>query len=176
MNSPKKPDDERKATDGGFITDRTTLIAARRQKVSEYLLAGMSTSAIAQELKWSVWTIRQDAAVLLEEWRHERLRNIDAFTQAHLTRLDSLLQVVWERALAGDKAAIEKALSIMDRQAKIIGGEVLKGRLNEARMSDEEVKRILAGADGVLGSADQSDELQDADLEELPACPTPGDD
>lgn len=157
-----------------FETQQDSQIAMRRKVVGANLLAGVDYRTIAASLGVSLGTVAGDVKALLGEWREERIRAIDEFKQLHLTRLDVLLNGLWDKARNGDGYAIDKVLMIMDRQARIMGIDIVRVAGAVGRLDDDEARRILAGAAGILGGAAQSDLLQDVDVEGLPTLPTSG--
>ena len=62
----------------------------------------------------------------VSRWVREELANIpkleaDELRQQEVERLDLLTKAVWQHAMAGDPTAIDKALKIIDRRAKLLG-------------------------------------------------------
>ncbi|MCK6580347.1 MAG: hypothetical protein L6Q98_19815 [Anaerolineae bacterium] len=157
-----------------FDTSQDAQIATRRKIVGANLLAGVDYRTMAGSLGVSLGTVAKDVQALMTEWREERIRTIDEFKQLHLTRLDVLLNGLWDKARQGDSAAIDKVLAVMDRQARIMGIDVVRVAGTVGRMSDDDARRILAGAASLFGSAGESDLLQDAAVEGLPPRDAPG--
>ncbi len=93
----------------------------RRSKVSANLLGGLTYRQMAETLDCSLGTIAADVKIILGRLRREQIDNMADHVQIQLTRLDRLLNAVWNDALEGDLAAIDRALKIMERQAKLLG-------------------------------------------------------
>jgi hypothetical protein len=57
----------------------------------------------------------------LDEIRENLAENANAVIAMELERLDEMLLGLWEKAKAGDLGAVEKAIRIMERRAKLLG-------------------------------------------------------
>jgi len=93
----------------------------------------------------------------------KRAESAEAVTRLEIERLDRLLAAVWEKAMAGELAAIDRVLSIMARRAKLLGIDLEKtttpsvslNNINvNAKLSDHE--RALA-IQSVLARVGQQD-------------------
>lgn len=95
----------------------------RRKVVAANLLAGANYRDLASSLNVSVGTISGDFKAIIKEWRAHYARDADDWIKIHLRRLDKLLNTVWSKATADppDYRAIDTALKIMERQARILG-------------------------------------------------------
>ena len=112
------------------MTDRTTrhnttaqqiTITNRRRMVSANLLAGATYREIANALKVSPATIASDYRAIIAEWREHYAKKADELLNIQLRRYDVLLNAIWDRAKNGDTQAIDRALTIMDKQNALMG-------------------------------------------------------
>lgn len=94
-------------------------VMARRRRVFEQRIQGMSIQKIADKEGLSYWQIHQDleaAARLVDVTKYlEHELHLD------LQRLDQLFYAWFPAAIAGDADAARIALTIMDRRAKLLG-------------------------------------------------------
>lgn len=96
--------------------------AARRAQVAELLLSGASNRKIAAALKCSPKTINADVNLLIAQWaddqkpedRH-RWRNLE------LAKLQDIELAVLRDAKKGNFGAVDRALRVMERRAKLLG-------------------------------------------------------
>lgn len=92
--------------------------AQRRREALQYRLTGASYQEIADQMG--------SDRKAVSRWVREELANIpkleaDELRQQEVERLDLLTKAVWQHAMAGDPTAIDKALKIIDRRAKLLG-------------------------------------------------------
>lgn len=117
--------------------------AERRVMALNLRTAGHSFRVIAEELGVSVKTAYHDVADALTYLsKYERVLAED-HRAMQLARLDAMLSYVWGRVENGDTFAITTALSIMSRQARLLGLDApieidvnIKRPLKEATLSD----------------------------------------
>jgi hypothetical protein len=93
----------------------------RRKKIAANLIGGLTYRQIAEACNCSLGTVANDVRIVLGRWRREQIDNIEGFVLLQLVRLDRMLNAIWNKVLDGDLAAIDRALKIMDRQAKLLG-------------------------------------------------------
>jgi len=98
----------------------------RQMKASRFLtlrLSGMSLREIgaAEDRPCSAQAVCQFLQRTLSELVIEPL---DQIRMLEAARLDDLLKGVWPKAIAGDIAAVDRALSIMARRAKLLGLDI----------------------------------------------------
>lgn len=101
--------------------DRTDVIAERREKVAELTLSGFSQRSIAKRLDVSLGTVNADLQQIRRDWAELRAGKYEEYVGQQMARLTQL-----ERALAPglaerDLAAIDRALKILDRRARLLG-------------------------------------------------------
>jgi transposase-like protein len=93
----------------------------RRTAITRARAQGKSYAELARQFGLSVRRIRD---ILGEEFKRlSTERNaaaVEAF-QRTMERLDDLLEAVWGDALQGDPKAVQAALSVIDRQARLHG-------------------------------------------------------
>jgi len=105
------------ASNGALVTVR----AVRRVAVLEARVRGRSLRAIAAELGCAPATAMRDLHVALGEMaRQEHDRTIE-FRALELARLDHLLTVLADKVDGGDVGAINAALRISERRARLCG-------------------------------------------------------
>jgi len=63
----------------------------------------------------------KDMIRALKQRRDEQDAEVSVYRQQEGERLDALLEAVWDNAMQGDPRAIEAALKIADRRAKLYG-------------------------------------------------------
>ncbi|MFI0822338.1 hypothetical protein ACH4TX_41800 [Streptomyces sp. NPDC021098] len=155
-----------KAEQAEVAERRVKLIKLRRQGISfddERVLAlGYSSRGAASK----------DFVRALAQRRDEQAAEISVYRQEENERLDALLEAVWPDALTGDPRAIETALKISDRRARLNG-------------LDAPVRTELSGPDGGAvplgsGALDELNKLigiagQTGPVNELTAEDDPGD-
>lgn len=136
--------------------------AHRQRRVLELREGGKNHEQIAEELglanKSVAWKLFHSALVAVIKEPAEHVLALE------LRRLDALLAGCWEKAKAGDPAAIDRVLRIMDRRSTYLGLDQPKGlkvemarelgtfleRLKDAVDTDvyERVLAVAAGVDG----------------------------
>lgn len=106
-------------------------IRARRLHVMDRVTAGWSYRRIAEDVGVSIGTISDDVNSSLAELREET----DLYTENHVKleeiRLDKMLSAIWAKVEAGDFQAIDRALKIMERKAKLLGYDQLSAEQSE---------------------------------------------
>lgn len=96
-------------------------ISNRRRIVAHNLLAGATYAEIARVTNVSKATVASDVRAILEEWRSHYTAIADRYAYKQLRRYDHLLNTLWSRALDGDLPAIDRVVSIMDKQNNLLG-------------------------------------------------------
>lgn len=92
--------------------------AERKRNALELRLAGASYRDIAQALEVSPATALQDCKEALADIP---VQQADEMRTVELSRLDRLQRAVWPRAVKGDLQAVDRAIKIIDRRAKLFG-------------------------------------------------------
>jgi len=92
-----------------------------QHKVLQLRLAGLSYRKIARELGISLTSVARymDKALegLKEQIQHERER----YVYMQLERLDTILSRLWPKIHDGHLGAIDRALRVLDQQARLLG-------------------------------------------------------
>ena len=99
-------------------TEQKVEIAERRKRALDLRLAGLSFRAIAKAEGVSHATIISDIKEALADIPRssaEELRQVES------ARLDQLQRAIWGDALKGDLGAVDKAVKIIDRRARLLG-------------------------------------------------------
>lgn len=99
-------------------TQRDYERAERKRNALELRLAGASYRDIAQALEVSPATALQDCKEALADIPAQQA---DEMRTVELSRLDRLQRAVWPRAVKGDLQAVDRAIKIIDRRAKLFG-------------------------------------------------------
>ncbi len=101
---------------------KQTLVAERRRAAVQLRIAGHSWDAIARQLgydsKASAYT---DVRRALEKAVTKLAIPLEAHRQLELDRLDAMQNALWPAALDGETKAIDTALRLMDRRARLLG-------------------------------------------------------
>ena len=92
--------------------------AERKRNALELRLAGASYRDIAQALDVSPATAMQDCKEALADIP---MQQADEMRTVELSRLDRLQRAVWPKAVKGDLQAVDRAIKIIDRRAKLFG-------------------------------------------------------
>ena len=107
------------------ITSRTGSIrlkaSSRRPQVLELRTEGKSVRQIADELGCSPGTVMADLNHALNQYQESLAEHTEAMVSLELQRLDCLQVGLWELAINGDCASVDRVLKIMDRRAKLLG-------------------------------------------------------
>lgn len=115
---------------------RRVLARERERRAIELRRAGQTYDAIAVELGCTRGAAFKVVQRVLVRLAAEAREDGEAVRAIELDRLDALHAIVWEKAAAGDLAAVDRALRIAERRAKLLG-------------LDAPVRRELTGRDGV---------------------------
>jgi transposase-like protein len=95
--------------------------AARREAVARLTLKGLTVPQIAAQLGISTATVSRDQARCRMEWKNSALRSTDEHVTLDTQRLETLLAGVWDLAELGDLDAVNTALKVLMRRAKLLG-------------------------------------------------------
>lgn len=93
-------------------------IAERRKKALALRLGGATLTDIAETLGVSIGTVHNDIRKCLSDIPRAEA---DELRSQEVARLDKLQGACWPLALGGDLAAIDRAVKIIDRRAKMLG-------------------------------------------------------
>ena len=105
------------------IKSKTKLeMAARREKVAQALLAGLTYREIAAELGVALSTVACDVKAILGALETETLTDAAEYRKLELRRLDMMQNKVWLPAMRGSLGAVDRLLKIQDQRAKYMPG------------------------------------------------------
>jgi hypothetical protein len=96
-------------------------IENRRNIVAANLLAGASYREIARAVNVSPATVSSDCKHILNQWREHYTKTAQNYADLQLRRYDILINALWERAIKGDIPAVDRTLTIMDKQNHLLG-------------------------------------------------------
>ena len=115
--------------------------AERQRRAFELHLAGVTYEQIASALGYASHSGAHKAvSAYVKQFRTEPTQELIAIESA---RIDRLWRAIWERALGGDLKALDRAIRLMDRRAKLLA-------LDGAQKLDIElVIRQVAQAEGI---------------------------
>lgn len=130
--------------------------AERRAKAIRLKIEGHSYTEIAEKLGYSSrGSANSDVRRALEKHVIEEGLAVEAWRELELARLDVLQRAIWPEAMEGSPRAIETALKILDRRAKLLGlDSAIKLEVLTIDALDQQIQRLEAelGA-GALGIA-----------------------
>jgi DNA-binding transcriptional MerR regulator len=95
--------------------------AVRRQQIVRLRIAGASMEAIRQQVGLSVAGVYKAYHVALEEQRESLAEDLQELRQLEAIRLDEMLLALWPSVQRGNTHAVEKAIAIGARRAKLLG-------------------------------------------------------
>lgn len=95
--------------------------AERRLKALELRTAGASYRAIAAQLGVSHQQAYEDVAHELEVLAERSQAEAAHVRTLELERLDAMTVAIWQQVRAGNQGAIDRALRVMERRAKLLG-------------------------------------------------------
>jgi hypothetical protein len=119
-----------------ITSERRLSAAQKRVRALELRRAGKTFEQIASEVGYRSKSSAHDAVM---KGLHETLAEpADELRSLEAERLNELLAGLWEKAKSGDLWAVDRALSIMERRAKLFGLD----RPPEDDLSDEARKYL----------------------------------
>ncbi|MFI5831077.1 hypothetical protein ACIA6C_28150 [Streptomyces sp. NPDC051578] len=142
--------------------------AERRSKAIRLKIQGKTYTEIAELLGYdSKASACTDIKRALEKHVVEEGLAVEAWRELELARLDVLQQAIWPEAMEGSPRAIETALKILDRRAKLLGLdsavklEVLTIDALDAQIQRLEAELGRAGLSAADREADQAAPFED---------------
>ncbi len=91
----------------------------RRTRAVELALSGHSYDDIAREVGYSnrgtAWRAVQNAL------NRREVAAVDEYRRVELARLDALQRALWDRALEGDRSAVDGVLGVIERRIRLLG-------------------------------------------------------
>jgi hypothetical protein len=83
----------------------------------------------------------------------KRTESAEAVTRLEIERLNALMSAVWEKAKAGDLAAIDRVLAIMLRRARLLGIDAEKQPPPAGEMTLNVIEMIVTDGEIAHGNA-----------------------
>lgn len=93
----------------------------RQVQVAELVLNGFSERQIARQLRTSPVTIHRDVVAVRKQWAEQRNATYETHIANQMQRLDQLERVIAREVAAGNLEAVDRALKILDRRARLLG-------------------------------------------------------
>lgn len=95
--------------------------AERRLKALQLRMAGASYRAIAGQLNISLAQAHEDVQRELEGIAEKSQAEAAHVRTLELERLDAMTMAIWQQVRQGNQGAIDRALRVMERRAKLLG-------------------------------------------------------
>jgi hypothetical protein len=114
---------------------RKIAAAERRVKALELRKAGKTYREIGRALGYSEQRAHKLVTAELSRLNAQRVEQAKEVTRLELERLDALWAGVWTQAKRGNGAAVDRALSIMQRRARLLGLDAPKQSQVEAKVN-----------------------------------------
>lgn len=99
-------------------TNRYAQRDARRVRVMRMFNSGMTRTAIADRVGVSASTVRKDIDAMLREYLTVPT---EQYVARQLSQIEDLRRAVYANALQGDLDSFDRAVRLMDREAKLLG-------------------------------------------------------
>lgn len=97
------------------------MTSERQQEALELRMRGMSQRAIGDAMGISQQAVAYHLKNALLEYQKDIEKNAAKIRAIELSRLERLQAAVWQPALDGNLEAVDKAIKVMDRRAKLVG-------------------------------------------------------
>ena len=151
-------------------------LAERDFRILQMRKSGMSTQEISKRFAVSTKAVNYAIQRQLNRMNQEALLAYPEVLRMELERLDALQQSVWpmtqhrriaapdgsEVVVEPDLRAVQQALSIMDRRAKLLGMEAININIINESVGSNEKRAVLAEASDVPAAVDEFDPEQEA--------------
>jgi predicted transcriptional regulator len=113
----------RRSQDGRGVGRNSPMRAERSRKAYELNLSGWNVSEIAKELGISHQTVRTD----IKHWISQTVMPLaEDVKKQQLDRLELLWREAFRKSQKGDVPAMNAALKVLERQAKLLGLDINK--------------------------------------------------
>ncbi len=96
-------------------------VELRRYRILDMKLSGATEREIAKREGISHGLVNRDVQKILGELAKQNAGNADQVRALQMERYNALLLQLWDRAMNGDKDAIDRSLRVMDRINQING-------------------------------------------------------
>jgi hypothetical protein len=134
--------------------------------------AGLTFREIGQRMGVTEQRAHRIVTEELARLNAKRAESAEAVTRLEVERLDALLAAVWEKAAAGDLAAVDRVLSIMQRRARLLGIDAekpagpnvaIQTNINTEALTDADRAAAIAAILARVGQAGAGPDLDGAD-------------
>lgn len=109
-------------------------IAQRRIQSLELRKRGYSLRAIADALDVTAPTVQRDIEAMLKQLNDEAIKETALLREMELQRLDDMWKSLHKQIDGGNFGAIDRALKIMERRAKLLGLDAPTQNKHEVEM------------------------------------------
>lgn len=132
-------------------TRKTIISEEIRNTVIELRKQGMNYADIASEVGIHMDTARSAVNTYMIRLQARTLESADELRRDDYSKLSMMLDAIWDRVLEGELGAIDRAIKILERRARLMGLDMQQQNailmaLNLERLTDEQLEQIAAGA------------------------------
>ena len=126
--------------------------AETRDQCFKLRVRGLTYAEIGAELGISAQAAHAHVKKYLQETAASTAEVAEEVRTLELDRLDKMLSCLWGAVLDGDPRAVEKALKVMERRAKMLGIDaptvvhqtIEAPGIDAARLSDDALRELMA--------------------------------
>src|SRR5262245_34850770 len=125
-----------------LTSPRRVLAAQRRAEIVRLRVEGRTLQAIADEIGLSRSAVHESLTNELKKLADRSQEEAAVYRELTLARLEALFAALWPQAQAGHVPSVNAAVSILDRQAKLLGLDAPsrhETKLTVERMTDAEL-------------------------------------
>ena len=132
-------------------TRKTIVSEEIRNTVIELRKQGMNYADIANEVGIHMDTARSAVNTYMIRLQARTLESADELRRDDYSKLSMMLDAIWDRVLEGELGAIDRAIKILERRARLMGLDMQQQNailmaLNLERLTDEQLEQIATGA------------------------------
>lgn len=132
-------------------TRRTIQAKETRDRILELRKQGLTYAAISKEVGVSYDTVSNTISQAMIALSTRTLANAEDLRREDYQKLSLMLEAIWDRVLSGELGAIDRAIRILERRARLMGLDMQQQNaifmaLNLERLTDEQLEQIAAGA------------------------------
>ena len=111
---------------------------------------GMNYADIANEVGIHMDTARSAVNTYMIRLQARTLESADELRRDDYSKLSMMLDAIWDRVLEGELGAIDRAIKILERRARLMGLDMQQQNailmaLNLNNLTDEQLEQISAG-------------------------------
>ena len=100
---------------------KRTASAERRLRALELRKSGHTYEQIADDLGINVSAAYRHVVLALQAIREKTNEAADEVRTLEITRIDTMIGVLWPRVLKGDYLAMDRVIKLMERRSKMLG-------------------------------------------------------